>query len=169
MYGKVAVKKMNIRPIKKNEVTLLSEFLYEAIYQRDIDNLAPRTIIQEPSLWMYINNFGVEKEDHCFVAELDDKIVGAVWVRCIKAFGYMDDSIPKLAISIYPEYRGKGIGTALIKTMLEYLQSQGYLMTSLAVQKDNFAVRMYQSVGFEIYDENEQEYIMLCKLDKYLK
>ncbi len=28
----------------------------------------------------------------------------------------------------------------------------------------NYAVRMYRNVGFEIVDENDEEYIMICKL-----
>ncbi|MEM1485224.1 GNAT family N-acetyltransferase [Oscillospiraceae bacterium PP1C4] len=148
---------------------LLSDFLYEAIFQKDINNLAPRTIMQEPSLWIYIDEFGTKKDDHCFVAELDGKIVGAVWVRCIKAFGHIDDAVPEFAISTYPQYRGKGIGTELMRKMLEYLKSKGYSQTSLAVQKDNYAVKMYQQVGFEISDENEQEYIMICRLNNYGK
>ena len=35
---------------------------------------------------------------------------------------------------------------------------------SLAVQKQNYAVKMYKNVGFEIVDENEEEYIMVCQL-----
>ena len=158
---------MIIRPIKKNEIMLLTDFLYEAIFQKDINNLAPRTIIQEPSLWIYIDEFGSKKDDYCFVAEVDGKIVGAVWVRCIKAFGHIDDAVPEFAISTYPQYRGKGIGTALMRKMLEHLQAKGYSQTSLAVQKDNYAVKMYSRVGFEISDENEQEYIMICKLDNH--
>lgn len=143
---------------------LLTDFLYEAIFQRDINNLVPRIIIQEPSLWIYINEFGTQEDDYCFVAEYDGKIVGAVWVRCIKAFRHIDDAVPEFAISTYPQYRGKGIGTALMRKMLGHLQSKGYSKTSLAVQKDNYAVKMYQKIGFEICDENEQEYIMICNL-----
>ena len=40
----------------------------------------------------------------------------------------------------------------------------GYKQASLSVQKANYAVRMYQKTGFEIVDENEEEYIMLCRL-----
>ena len=50
-------------------------------------------------------------------------------------------------------------------TMLDELRRQGYRQASLAVQKANYAVRMYLSVGFEIIDENEEEYIMLCRLN----
>ena len=41
---------------------------------------------------------------------------------------------------------------------------QGYKQASLAVRKMNYAVRMYKKVGFEIVDENNEEYIMICKL-----
>jgi ribosomal protein S18 acetylase RimI-like enzyme len=153
-----------IRPIKNNEIMLLADFLYEAIFQRDTEKLVPRTIIQDPSIWIYIDGFGSKKDDHCFVAEFNGKIVGAVWVRCIKAFGHIDDEVPEFAISLYPQYRGKGIGTELMRTMVAYLKAKGYSKTSLAVQKDNCAVKMYQQVGFEISDENEQEYIMICNL-----
>jgi ribosomal protein S18 acetylase RimI-like enzyme len=27
-----------------------------------------------------------------------------------------------------------------------------------------YAVRMYQKIGFEIVDENDEEYIMICRL-----
>ncbi len=156
---------LNIRLIKHNEIPLLTEFLYEAIFQRDIENLAPRIIIQEPTLWIYVDQFGTKKDDHCFVAEVGNKIVGAVWVRCIRAFGHISESVPEFAISVYPQYRGKNIGTKLMETMLEHLKSRGYALTSLAVQKDNYAVKMYKKVGFRIVDENEEEYIMTCRLD----
>lgn len=157
---------MTIRSIKNHEIILLTDFLYEAIFQKDRNNLAPRTIIQEPSLWIYIDGFGTKKDDDCFVAEPDNKIVGAVWVRCIKAFGYIDDTVPEFVIATYPQYRRKGIGTALMKKMLEHLWLKGYSQTSLAVQKDNPAVRMYQQVGFEICGETEQEYMMICNLNQ---
>lgn len=35
---------------------------------------------------------------------------------------------------------------------------------SRAVQKANYAVKMYKNVGFEIVDESAEEYIMVCLL-----
>ena len=43
------------------------------------------------------------------------------------------------------------------------MKEQGYKQASLAVQKANYAVRMYKNVGFEITDENEEEYIMMWR------
>ena len=62
------------------------------------------------------------------------------------------------------EYRGLGIGSQLMLKMLELLKQQGYEQASLAVQKTNYAVKMYKKVGFKKVDENAEEYIMVCEL-----
>ena len=48
--------------------------------------------------------------------------------------------------------------------MLELLKWQGLYNASLAVQKANYTIRMYEKVGFKTVDENDQEYIMVCEL-----
>ena len=154
----------NIREMKASEYPLLEEFLYEAIFQRDEMNLLPKSVIEKPELKVYIQNFGNEKDDYCFCAEVHGKIVGAVWVRNIRAYGSIDNETPEFAISLYKKFRGHGIGTEMMKKMIEHLKQKGYSKTSLAVQKDNYAVKMYLDVGFQIVDENEEEYIMVHDL-----
>ena len=113
---------------------------------------------------VYVERFGELKDDWGLAAEADGKIVGAVWVRIINDYGHIDDETPSLAISLYKEYRGFGIGTAMMKEILALLKSHGYSRVSLSVQKANYAARLYLKVGFEIVRENEEEYIMV----KYL-
>lgn len=79
-------------------------------------------------------------------------------------YGHIDDETPSFAISLFEEYRGHGIGTDLMLAMLELLKTKGYSRASLAVQKENYAVKMYKKAGFKIVDENEQEYIMTADL-----
>lgn len=150
-----------IRQMKVSEYPMLDVFLYEAIFQREGESPVPRTIIQKPELQLYVKKFGKEKDDFCLCAEKDGKIIGAVWVRNIKGYGSLENVSIELAISLYKEYRGHGIGTELMKRMLGYLKNIGYSKLSLAVQKDNYAYRMYLSLGFQIMSENEEEYIML--------
>ena len=38
----------------------------------------------------------------------------------------------------------------VMREMLDLLRKQGYKEASLAVQKANYAVRMYEAVGFQI-------------------
>ncbi len=152
-----------IREIRENEYCILSEFLYEAIFIPEGTEKPPKSIIEQPELQVYIADFG-KSDDWCLVAEVKEKIVGAVWVRIMNDYGHIDDETPSFAISLYEEYRNMGIGTALMRDMLEFLKNKGYKQTSLSVQKANYAVRMYQKVGFEVIDKNEEEYIMVCRL-----
>lgn len=161
----VIIEGLVIRNLEKSEISILEDFLYEAIFQRDETSLLPRDIIKEPSLEIYIKDFGKE-EDYCLVAEVNNKIIGAVWTRVIDGFGSIDSNTPEVAISLYKEYRNKGIGTMLMRSMLELLKKEGYTKTSLAVQKENYAVMMYQKVGFEIIDKSDEEYIMICNLSE---
>lgn len=153
-----------IREIKECEYSLLEEFLYEAIFIPEGVEPPEKSIINLPELQVYVENFGKEKDDICFLADINGKVVGAVWVRVMNDYGHIEDGVPSFAISLYKEYRGCGIGTALMKRMLYELKQRGYEKASLSVQKANYAVKMYLNVGFDIIDENEEEYIMLCWL-----
>lgn len=150
-----------IRKIQKQEYPLLDHFLYEAIFIPEGVEPPPKTIIASPELQVYVAGFGESKDDLGFVAAVEGNIVGAVWVRIMNDYGHIDDKTPSLAISLDQEYRGFGIGTALMKEILASLASHGYSRVSLSVQKANYAVRLYQKVGFEIVTENEVEYIMV--------
>ena len=82
-----------------------------------------------------------------------------------KGFGNVDKKTPEFAISLFKEYRNQGIGTRMMKKMITYLQKCGYEQASLSVQKENYAVRLYKKVGFEIIGENNKDYLMLLKLN----
>ena len=155
---------MNLRNLRVDETNLLKDFLYEAIFIPEGVEPPAREIIERPELKLYYEGFGSGRADHCIVAEEDGQVVGAVWTRTMNDYGHIDDETPSFAISLYKEYRGRGIGTRLMKEILELLRSQGYKKASLAVQKANYAVRMYEKVGFKIVDENDEEYIMVCEL-----
>ena len=153
-----------IRPILEKEYGILEEFLYEAVFVPPGTPSPPKSIIYQPELQVYVTGFGTKEDDIGLVAEIDHKIVGAVWVRIMNDYGHIDNDTPSFAISLYKEYRGLGIGTALMKEILRILKDREYKQASLSVQKANYAVKMYQKTGFEIVDENEEEYIMLCRL-----
>ena len=155
-----------IRKLREDEYGLLDDFIYEAIFIPEGVTPPPKSIINQPDLQVYIKDFGKGKDDICFAAECDGRVVGAVWVRDMQDYGHIADGVPSFAISLYKEYRNFGIGTALMTEMLSELKRRGYEKTSLAVQKANYAVRMYKKVGFEICGENDEEYIMVCDLRK---
>lgn len=149
-----------IRKMTVPEYPLLSDFLYEAIFIPDGIKPPPRDIIASPELQIYIERFGTSKDDFALVAEIEKKIVGAVWVRIMNDYGHIDDETPSLATSLYKEYRGQWIGTDMMKEMLSLLKTHGYKRVSLSVQKANYAAEMYRKIGFKIVSENKEEWIM---------
>ena len=48
--------------------------------------------------------------------------------------------------------------------MLAVLKDEGFLSVSLSVQKENFAVKMYEKAGFDVVQNNGEELVMLKKL-----
>ena len=155
-----------IRQITESEYEILQDFLYEAIFIPEGMSPPGRNIIQAPELQIYVKDFGKKPGDHCLLAEVHGSIAGAVWARIMNDYGHIDDETPSLAISLYPQYRGQGIGTGLMKAMLSLLRERGYRRASLSVQKANYAVRMYAALGFEIFRECGTEFIMVIDLQQ---
>ena len=127
--------KYTIREMTAQEYPLLDDFLYEAIFVPEGVEPPSKSIITAPELQVYVKDFGASKDDFALVAEVENKIIGAVWGRIMNDYGHIDDKTPSLAISLYKKYRGQGIGSSLIKEMLSLLQAHGYKRVSLSVQK----------------------------------
>ena len=153
-----------IRPLKSEKIPLLEEFLYQAIFIPQGLEPLPRSSLKEPELEMYIKDFGQQPDDWALAAEVDGLLVGVVWVRIMKDYGYFDDQTPSLSISFLPDFRGQGLGQQLMTAMLDLLKAKGYPSVSLSVSKDNPAVRFYQRLGFVTVEEREDNYLMLCRL-----
>ena len=143
---------------------LLNDFLYEAIFIPEGVAAPPKSIIEQEDLQVYVRDFGRRPDDHCLVAEVDGKVIGAVWVRVMDDYGHIDNSTPSLAISLYRDYRNRSIGTLLLQRMLDLLREKGYRQVSLSVQKANYALRMYQKAGFEVIDDRGEEVLVVCRL-----
>lgn len=150
-----------IRKIRPEEHGLLREFLYQAIYLPEGVQPPPRSVVDQPELQVYLAGFGTQPGDHCLVAEVEGKVVGAAWCRIMEDYGHIDNDTPSLAISLLPKYRGLGVGTRLLNGLLLLLQENGYLRASLSVQKENPALRLYERAGFRILAEKGTEYLML--------
>lgn len=149
-----------IRPIRPAELPLLEDFLYLSIFVPEGETPPPRSILQKPELRVYLEGFGEGVADRCLVADVGGRVVGAAWARIMDDYGHVDDDTPSLAISLLPEWRGRGIGTALLARLLEELNAAGWPRTSLSAQKANAATRLYFRLGFRVVEDKGEEYIM---------
>jgi L-amino acid N-acyltransferase YncA len=58
----------------------------------------------------------------------------------------------EVAIALYQEYCGRGIGTVMLETILEVAKKQGYEQAELEVSADNKkAIGLYEKLGFIKY------------------
>ena len=157
-----------IRKMLPTEHYLLEDIMYEAIYHPDPANPYPKKVIYYPQVRIYWDNFGTEKDDHCLVAIIDNEIAGAVWIRTfqgeLKGCGFIDEQTPEIAIALFEAYRNQGIGTRMIKQMIELMKEEDYAQVSLSITKGNYAIRLYERLSFVVVDENEEDYIMLLRL-----
>ena len=79
----------------------------------------------------------------CFVAKIDDTIVGAITGATFFAEIYIDELVVKEA------HRGKGIGTGLVNTVLEYYKDCGFNNINCCTNEFQ-APQFYEKCGFEL-------------------
>ena len=81
---------------------------------------------------------------------VDDKIIGSVCIKDLENAKLLDE------IYLEKEFRNKGIGTDIIRKIIENNES-----VYLWVYKKNIkAVLLYKRLGFKIIDETESRYYM---------
>ena len=153
-----------IRCMLSAEYGLLDEFLYEAIYTEPGAPRPPRSATKDPALRVYVEDFGAHPGDVAVCAEEDDEVVGAAWARFMRGYGFIDDSVPELAVSVLPAWRGRGIGAALLKGLIECCSTAGLPAVSLSVQRANPAARLYERLGFHEVAGDDAEMVMVLPL-----
>lgn len=151
---------IEIRHIREDELPLLEDFLYGAIYVPEgFGGEVPRSIVRDdPKCRAAYLGFGGLPDDRALVADAGGRPIGACWVRTTDEYGHIDDATPSFSISLLEPYRGQGIGGAMMRRMLGELAEVGYARASLSVQKENPALRLYERLGFRIVGNGEDEY-----------
>ncbi len=157
-----------IREIKQNEISFLSEMLYEAIFTATGEQKLPKEIINEPTLNNYIKDFG-RKDDVCLVCVIEKNLVGAIWTRQFtesnKGYGFINSKTPELSMAIKENFRANGIGKILLERMLKLLFELNYKQVSLSVDKRNFAFNFYKNHNFVEVDFDKNSIKMVRKLN----
>ena len=141
-----------IRPGGPRDVPFLRDMLRHAFYWRT--PVGDR----EPPLTRYVNGWG-RPGDRSLIAIDEFLPVGAAWYRLFTeedaGFGFVDERTPELAIAVVPSRRGRGYGHELLSGLLDHAREDGFHAISLSVAKDNPAVALYESYGFERLREDD--------------
>ena len=134
------------------DVRFLRDMLHHAYYWRE------RMPDEGPGpVQLYVKAWG-RSGDTAVIALLDGFPVGAAWFRLFAqaspGYGFVDEATPELAVAVVPNARGKGVGSALLGSLLERARNDGYEARSLSVDRDNQgASALYGQFGFEQVQE----------------
>jgi ribosomal protein S18 acetylase RimI-like enzyme len=155
---------LQLRPLRSGDATFLPEALYQSLYTTSQEVPLSRSVVALPPLARYIEGWGQRFGDQGMLALKDQGyFLGAAWLRLFSheapGYGYVDDLTPELSVSVMPEWRGCGVGTALIETTLELARRQ-FPAVSLSVTPGNPAQRLYERLGFQVFQTNPNEITM---------
>ena len=121
-------------------------------YSMRLDQLN-KSLTDFPALNIYEKFYGLSAKDLGLYALVDNKIAGAVWIRLLKAddgaMAYVDANTPVLNIAVIPEFREKGIATAMLE---QFLQEAGSVFEQISVSllQDSHAVKLFEKFGFTV-------------------
>ncbi|XP_060043072.1 putative N-acetyltransferase 8B [Erinaceus europaeus] len=95
-------------------------------------------------------NYFSERGSCFWVAESEGQVVGMVGALPVKEPAAREKQLELLHMSVASEYRGQGIAKALVRTVLQFGQDQGYSAVVLSTSEIQYsAIGLYQSMGFQ--------------------
>jgi len=145
-------KLISIRNLKDEELEFLMDMLYESMHI-PLNKPSKEKLLNLPHLKKYSDGWGRRGDRALIALNEANQPVGAVWYRLFdehnKGYGYIDHNTPELGIAVCKEARGKGVGTLLMRKIIQLAQDDGYKSISLSVDPDNRnAVHLYNKIGF---------------------
>lgn len=158
-----------IRPAGPADEPFLREMLYQSLFVEAGCEPHPRDVLNRPHIARYVSGWG-RAGDMGFIAVdcRSRQPFGAVWCRLSdgedRGFAHTDDETPEMGVALLPEYRGRGVGTALLKHLLEEARGR-YPAISLSVSPHNPAMRLYERLGFETVEIRSTHPVIVVKLE----
>jgi GNAT superfamily N-acetyltransferase len=159
---------IELRPAAGADIEHVKRALFAAVAWNPERELPPYEFtIAHPELARYHEGWG-RPGDLAVLAEDDGEVIGAASCRLFTAedhgHGYVDDETPELAVAVWEERRGEGIGTRLMDGIEEAARAAGFSRMSLSVDADNPARRLYERLGYEELTVDEGGVRMLKEL-----
>ena len=165
------MKKHKIRNGTSDDIAFLKEMLYEAVFwSQEQERISLEELFKVPEISKILEYWNKREGDFSLIAiDEGNKPIGAVWYRYWTeenhSFGFVNSDIPEVGISVVKNYRGKGIGTELMKVMMDYAKVNGVKQLSLSVDPRNYALRFYEKLGYTKVSESGTSWTMVKELN----
>ena len=160
---------MKIRTSTLKDFIFLELMLFEAFFwQQNQSRPKLREFLDQPNIARFLADWD-RVGDRAVIAEENKKSIGAAWFRLgtddNHGYGYINPETPELGIGVIAKYRSTGIGRKLINALIDIARTDGFNSISLSVNPGNFALKLYESVGFVKVGESGTSWTMLLQFD----
>ena len=164
------VMEFRIRKDIITDIPFMKRMLYEAAYWNPAVEKPPfEKEFSQPKIAVILKNWG-RSGDIVLIAEISgNHPIGAAWFRFytkeMHSYGFYNERTPEIAVTVQEEYRNKGVGTALLKALIAEARWQNIKNLSLSVETGNYAVHMYEKIGFRnIVGQEEKSWTIVLEL-----
>jgi GNAT superfamily N-acetyltransferase len=157
--------RVKIKRAEGEDYEFLREMLYEAADWRlpASRRRSLEEVLSDEHVARYIQGWGREGGVGV-VALAEGAPVGAAWYRFLSAaepgYGFIDEAVPEVTVAVSREWRGRGIGEALMQALIEEARKESVTSLSLSVEEDNPAVLLYERCGFVKVDRVHNAWTM---------
>lgn len=140
----------------EKEFEFFLDMLYESIHIPENKPLK-EVLLNSPHIRKYHEGWGRKGDKVLIAFDADNKTVGAVWYRLFdennKGYGYIACNTPEIGIAVSKDIRGRGLGTLLMRKVIQQAKDEGYNTFSLSVDLENSsAINIYKKLGFKDYE-----------------
>ncbi len=149
--------KITFRPIREDD----RQFLYELYATTRAEEMKIVPWTDEEKAQFVALQFRAQSEHYAkyydvaqfFVIEQDGRPIGRIY------YDRQPDDVCIVDITLLPELRGAGLGTILLREVLDSAARDG-ISVSIHVESFNPALHLYQRLGFQQVDTNGVYYLM---------
>ena len=146
----VAAPPVTLRPVRSADDDLLRR-IYASVREEELSVVAWSDDVKDAFLRHQFDAQDAHYREHYEgasfdVIEVDGEAVGRLYVA------RWEDEIRIMDIALLPEARGAGVGTQLLKDLLDEGARTGKRV-SIHVERENPALRLYERLGFNFVSE----------------
>jgi putative acetyltransferase len=149
--GSCRVSEIVVRAAEITDAEALQEIFGQPRAQANTLQLPFRSVAQRRD-WMS----RVTTDGHLLVAEIDGRVIGNIGLHIATAPRRRD--VGSFGMSVHDDFQGRGVGTALMRAMLELADNWlGLRRIEMEVYTDNApAIHLYEKFGFVIEGTGRQ-------------
>lgn len=143
----------SIRPATSDDADFLADMLVAVVnWSPHWKRQSRRRVLSREDTARYIT--GWRRPSDLGSIAVADEPVGAAWLRFFPesrpGYGFVSADVPELTIGVTSRWRGRGVGRALLRSVIERAGCAGIDRISLNVERLNVARDLYLSEGFRL-------------------